>query len=140
MSAWTVKFLEWETPLQGEYIEKELTLEDIKEIWDEGDLTYSLAVEIERLTIENAALKVELDSQEEYSICDCCYSLTTDPVDAGGHVQCQSCTKMANLEAENAALRDALTEIEGSHQLSDEPQAKGMAQIARKALSTVREP
>lgn len=60
---------------------------------------------LENLKEENSALREELDSQEEYTICDCCESLTTDPVDSGGHQQCRSCTKVANLQAENAALR-----------------------------------
>lgn len=68
-------------------------------------------------TIES--LQAELDSREEYSVCDCCECLTTEPIDAGGHVQCPSCTKVANLEHERDRYREALQEI-GDQELTPE--------------------
>ena len=83
----------------------------------------------ERIATQQArieALEAELEKYSEYTICDCCQSLTLEPVDAGGHMQCVSCTKLAEqrryhkvaigtmrdshdvLEAENAKLREAL--------------------------------
>ena len=46
-----------------------------------------------------ADLEAKLDDYAQYSVCDCCYSLTDDPVDCGGHLQCESCTRIAELEA-----------------------------------------
>jgi len=43
-------------------------------------------------------LQSELEQYDDFVVCDCCYCLTDDPVDAGGHVQCQSCTKLAEYE------------------------------------------
>lgn len=54
----------------------------------------------ERIATQQArieALEAELEKYSEYTICDCCQSLTLEPVDAGGHMQCVSCTKLAEL-------------------------------------------
>lgn len=56
-------------------------------------------------------LEAKLDDYEQYSLCDCCYSLTDDPVDCDGHLQCKSCTRIAELEAENQRLRGGLESI-----------------------------
>ena len=57
-----------------------------------------------RLEQQLAALREELDSHDEYTLCDCCQSLTLEPVDAGDHMQCGSCTELANAQAQLAAL------------------------------------
>ena len=44
--------------------------------------------------------------ENNYEICDCCRCLTPDPIDAGGHTQCKSCTRIAELKAELANKKE----------------------------------
>ena len=62
---------------------------------------------IAELEAELVALREELDSHDDYTLCDCCHSLTLEPIDAGGHMQCVSCTELAEL----AELRELLSLI-----------------------------
>ena len=124
MSAWTVKFLEWETPLQGEYIEKELTLEDIKEIWDEGDITYSLAVEIERLTVSVEEMQPLLGKQKsEIEALQAENALLSNAVEKLGDANLKYVAQLNETLAENAAYKDefdlATLEID-NHKLTTE--------------------
>ena len=50
----------------------------------------------------------ECDSCESLRVCDCCYAMVDELVDAGGHAQCMQCTRIADLESKLAAAeRDA---------------------------------
>lgn len=72
------------------------------------DMTYESFLEMKLLgaEAENAALKAELDERDAaYSVCDCCECLTSDPVDAGDHVQCQSCTRLAKAAVVSGSLQ-----------------------------------
>jgi hypothetical protein len=99
-----------------------------------ADETMKRLAKIERL-------QAELDAREEYSICDCCECLTADPVDAGDHVQCQSCTKVANLQAENDRLREAIGMFvhEATHLSPQEYDGSHWAKISADCLSNARQ-
>ena len=68
---------------------------------------------IAELGAELVALREELDSHDDYTLCDCCQSLTLEPVDAGDHMQCVSCTELAEL----AELRGAARALLGNKKL-----------------------
>lgn len=55
-----------------------------------------------------AELEEEADKWEQHSLCDCCYCMTPDPVDVGGHIQCPSCGRVAQLEARVKYLTDII--------------------------------
>jgi hypothetical protein len=69
-----------------------------------GQTCADAAAALRELEAERDRLREELDGHDEYTLCDCCESLTTDVVDAGGHMQCRSCTRVAELEAERDRL------------------------------------
>jgi len=58
-----------------------------------------------------AELEELVDNHEEYSICDCCHCLTSEPVDCGGHVQCKSCTRIAELKAQIKLIREGENKV-----------------------------
>jgi len=57
-------------------------------------------------------LEEKLDAYEsDYTICDCCECLTPDPVDAEGHTQCKSCTRISEQDEEIDAKDRRIEEL-----------------------------
>jgi predicted nuclease with TOPRIM domain len=82
-------------------VKRDKRLDRIAELEGEVSLLTDALANYEQ---ENARLRWEMDERDEYTLCDCCESLTTDALDAGGHMQCRSCTEAATLRAQVAAL------------------------------------
>ena len=63
-----------------------------------------------------AGLEALVDDYAQYQVCNCCGALSNDLVDAGGHMQCKSCTRIAELEARELGYIQSLRELEAENQ------------------------
>jgi len=84
-------------------------IDNLRGLAQEANDMAVLKAEKATLQSELAAAREELDFYEsDYTLCDCCNCLTQDALDADGHMQCKSCTRIARLEAELERAREAV--------------------------------
>ena len=82
-------------------------------------------------------LQAELSAFEDLRLCDCCESLNEVVFEAGGHMQCQSCTDAANKDGQLEKYRKALEAFQAATDNTTYPDDHPIweaSRLAREAL------
>ena len=97
----------------GEYVDKEYSLDEIREIFNKGDLTYELADEVSRLSAENSRLEALVHRLQATSMGQAkAGEKLQDKLDEAEAVFEESDEDCADLEDENKRLTKEINRLQ----------------------------
>jgi hypothetical protein len=78
-------------------------------------------------------LESQLSDHDDLQLCDCCEGLFELVHDANGHMQCDQCTRIAELKAKNAELADLCMNGVHAALAAEDPRIEKLEAIAAEA-------